>query len=82
MKAMSVLALAAVGVAGAVAAQTTGQYPAEKIQNPPSQSLTTAADGSFRDECGFRYNNRGDRIDERGRVMSPPMTPPNGRSCK
>ena len=74
MKAMSALALAAVGLAGVVAAQTTGQHPAEKMQNPPSQS--------FRDECGFRYNNRGDRIDERGRVMSPPMTPPNGRSCK
>ena len=35
MKAMSALALAAVGLAGVVAAQTTGQYPAEKMQNPP-----------------------------------------------
>jgi hypothetical protein len=81
MKAMSVLALAAIGVAGAVEAQTTGQYPARQMPNPPSQALTKAPDGSFRDECGFRYNSRGDRIDERGRVLPPPMTPPNGRSC-
>jgi hypothetical protein len=85
MKAMSVLALAAMGVAGVDEAQTTGQYPAGQMQNPPSQMLTpvpTAPDGSFKDECGFRYNSRGDRIDERGRVLPPPMTPSNGRSCK
>ena len=85
MKALSVLALAGMGFAGVVEAQTTGQYPAKQIQNPPSQALPpmpTSSDGSFSDECGFRYNSRGDRIDERGRILPPPMTPPNGRSCK
>jgi hypothetical protein len=85
MKAVSVLALAAMGVAGAVEAQTSGQYQSGQMQNPPFQAQTpvpTAPDGSFRDECGFRYNGRGDRIDARGRVLAPPMTPPNGRSCK
>jgi len=43
MKAMSALALAAVGLAGVVAAQTTGQYPAEKMQNPPSHRSGTNA---------------------------------------
>ena len=85
MKAVSVLALAAMGVAGVVEAQTSDQYGGRQMQNPPSQAQTpvpTAPDGSFRDECGFRYNSRGDRIDARGRVLPPPVTPPNGRSCK
>jgi hypothetical protein len=85
MKAVSVLALAAMGVAGVVEAQISGQYRGGQMQNPPSQTQTpvpTAPDASFRDECGFRYNSRGDRIDARGRVLPPPVTPPNGRSCK
>jgi hypothetical protein len=86
MKAMSVLALAAMGVAGAVQAQTaTGQYPAGQTTNEPAQAqapIRTAPDGSFRDECGFRYNSRGDRIDARGRVLPPPVSSPNGGSCR
>ena len=85
MKAMSVLALVGVGVAGVVEAQTTGPYPTGQMQNAPSQALTPvplAADGSFRDECGFRYNSRGDRIDKSGRILASPATPPNGRSCR
>jgi hypothetical protein len=75
MKAMSVLVLAAMGVAGVVQAQTgPGQQPAGQTRTGP--------DGSFSDECGFRYNSRGDRIDAQGRVLPPPMTPPGGRSCK
>ena len=80
MKAI-VLALAVVGVAGVAEAQTgTGV-----TMTQPSQAqspVPTAPDGSFKDECGFRYNGRGDRIDARGRVLPPPVTPPNGRSCK
>ena len=60
MKEMSVLALAAMSVAGVVEAQTSSQYRAGQMQNPPSQaqtSVSTAPDGSFRDECGFRYNS-------------------------
>jgi hypothetical protein len=81
MRAMSVLALAALSVAGMAEAQTG----TEQMTNQPSQAqspVRTAPDGSFKDECGFRYNNRGDRIDARGRVLPPPATPPNGRSCK
>jgi hypothetical protein len=85
MKAMSVLALAAMGVAGAVQAQTPpGQHPSGQT-NQPNQGqspIRTGPDGSFTDECGFRYNSRGDRIDAQGRVLPPPMTPTDGRSCK
>jgi len=86
MKVVSVLALAAMGAAGVVEAQTSDQYTGGQMQNPPSPQaqtpVRTAPDGSFRDECGFRYNSRGDRIDARGRVLPAPVTPPNGRSCK
>jgi hypothetical protein len=93
MKAMSVLALAAMGVAGVLAAgaaeaQTMGTTPgAGQGTYQPSQaqapsSVRFAPDGSFRDECGFRYNSRGDRIDARGRVLPPPRTAPGGGSCR
>jgi hypothetical protein len=81
MKAMSVLVLAALGVASVVEAQTgTGQMPS---QPPQTQApVSTTPDGPFTDECGFRYNSRGDRIDARGRVLPPPVTPPKGKACK
>ena len=85
MKAVSVLALAAACVASPVEAQTSSQYPGGQMPNPPAQAQTmvrTAEDGPFRDECGFRYNSRGDRIDARGRVLPPPRTPPGGKSCR
>jgi hypothetical protein len=73
------IVLAVLGVAGVSKAQTgAGQI------TQPSQTqaqIPTAADGSFTDECDFRYNSRGDRIDARGRVMPPPVSPPNGRTC-
>ena len=87
MKAMSVLVLAgALGVASMVQAQTgTGQYPADQNQYSTNQAtvpgVRIAPDGSFRDECGFRYNSRGDRIDARGRLLPEPHTSPNGASC-
>jgi opacity protein-like surface antigen len=87
MKAMSALVLLAVlGVASAVQAQTgTGQYPAGQNQYPTNQAqasgVQTAPDGSFTDECGFRYNSRGDRIDAHGRLLPEPHTSPGGGSC-
>ena len=73
------LLLAALGVGGVSEAQTgTSQI------TQPSQTqvpVPTAADGSFTDECGIRYNSRGDRIDARGRVLPPPVSPPNGQTC-
>jgi len=82
MKALSVLALAALSVAGVAQAQTgSGQ----QMTNQPTQAQASmpraAPDGSFTDECGFRYNSRGDRIDARGRVLPPPVSSPSGGSC-
>ena len=31
---------------------------------------------AFTDEYGFRYDAQGDRLDARGYVMAPPVTPP------
>jgi hypothetical protein len=82
MKALSVLALAALSVAGAAQAQTgSGQ----QMMNQPIQAQApmprAAPDDSFTNECGFRYNSRGDRIDARSRVLPPPVSSPSGGSC-
>ena len=82
MKAMSVILMLAAlgGVIGDARAQT-GTAPA----NQPSQAQVQApavAGGSFVDECGFRYNSRGDRIDARGRVLPAPVSSSAGRPCR
>ena len=82
MKALSVFVLAALSVASVAQAQTgSGQ----QMPNQPTQAQAAmprvAPDGSFTDECGFRYNSRGDRIDARGRVLPPPLSSPSGGSC-
>jgi hypothetical protein len=127
MKALSLLALAAMGIAGVAQAQTTtygagstGQAPAAQPMQPsgqmqtmpsgqgqavqsggqmqyggqmqsggtmnqsmPSQAMApTGPEGTFKDEYGFRYNSRGDRIDARGRILPPPVTPPGARALK
>jgi hypothetical protein len=59
MRSMAALALITVGFASLAQAQTAiGQTPAQ-----PQTTITAGPDGSFSDECGFRYNIRGDRID-------------------
>ena len=91
MKAMSVLALAAMTVVGVAQAQTTsissvtGQPPTERMTIQPAQAQAMDAvgpGGTFKDECGFRYNSRGDRIDAAGRILPPPLTPAGGRGCR
>jgi hypothetical protein len=59
---------AAMGVASVVEAQTaTSQSPAgQKTKAQVQAPVRTGPDGSFKDECGFRYNSRGDRIDAQG----------------
>ena len=56
MKAVSVLALAAMGVAGVVEAQISGQYRGGQMQNPPSQTQTQTAASS--DESRSRLVSR------------------------
>jgi hypothetical protein len=82
MKALSVLTLAALSVAGVAQAQTgSGQQMTNQPIQAQASMPTAAPDGSFTDECGFRYNSRGDRIDARGRVLPPPLSSPSGGAC-
>ena len=65
------------------AVQSGGQMQSGGMMDQPmqSQAMTpTGPDGTFKDEYGFRYNSRGDRVDARGRILPPPVTPPGARS--
>ena len=98
----TLLALALVGAAGAVHAQTAvdpygrplvssppqpspGDYTRERPGLQPMDQEAQAVspyrgrvrhDEAFRDEYGFRYDERGDRIDATGRRISPHTTTP------
>ncbi len=37
---------------------------------------------AFKDEYGFRYDAQGDRLDARGHVMAPPVTPPGAGALR
>jgi hypothetical protein len=60
------------------AAGQTQQPSSDMSQGGPSQAM--APDGmekpAFKDEYGFMYNSRGDRVDARGRIIAPPQTSP------
>ena len=73
MRSIAVLVLMAIGLTGNAQAQTaTVEAPMEPQQ--AQGAVPAQPDGSFRDECGFRYNSRGDQIDVRGRVLAPPRS--------
>lgn len=96
----ALLALALVGAAGAVHAQTgsygrpmvssqpqptPGDYTRERpgLQPMDQQAQTVSPyrgrvrhDEAFKDEYGFRYDERGNRIDATGRRISPHTTTP------
>ena len=101
----TLLALALIGAAGAVHAQTVVDpygrpiVSAPVVSSPPQpgpgdytregpglQPMNQQAQApyrgnvrheeAFRDEYGFRYDARGNRIDARGRLISPQTTTP------
>jgi len=73
MRSMAVLVLMALGFASMAQAQiATVQAPMQPEQ--AQATVPAQPEGNFRDECGFRYNSRGDRIDARGRVLPPPRS--------
>jgi hypothetical protein len=86
MKRVALLSLLVVGAAGAAQAQTViyraAPAPAQTVIVQPSepapryQALTMDHTPSITDEYGMRYNSRGDRLDARGNIMPPPVTPP------
>jgi hypothetical protein len=78
------LVLALIGAAGAAHAQpqqigqamdgATKQRPSSVISGaqPPSVTGQPAMQGqTFKDEYGFRYDDKGNRIDGRGNIISP-----------
>jgi len=52
------------------------QPPDQQAQTASPRSGSVQHDASFKDEYGFRYDARGDRIDARGRIISPQSTKP------
>jgi hypothetical protein len=62
-----------------------GDYTREKPGLQPADQQTQAVapsrggerrDSAFKDEYGFRYDARGDRVDGSGRIISPHSTTP------
>jgi hypothetical protein len=83
-KRLIVLTLAAAaGLAGVANAQTyeqtyepgitRGERRADRRQE---RRLDNPHPVAFKDEYGFRYDAQGDRLDSRGYVTAPPVTPP------
>jgi len=60
--------------------QSTGKDANVAIAPPQARARAgvgqPGSDGTFRDEYGFRYDAQGNRIDARGRIMTPPMSRP------
>ena len=86
---LAFLTLALLGVAGLAQAQTTGSgaaypnAPAEDVQ--AQQAMGEGPCGhhaAMTDEYGFRYDRRGDRLNARGCVIAPPVTPPGVRAIE
>ena len=38
--------------------------------------MNSTHEATIKDEYGFRYDSRGDRLDASGHVIAPPVTPP------
>jgi hypothetical protein len=86
---LSFLTLALVGVAGIAHAQYTNNAPRTQAMPAGGNDRYQAMMGddatypvAITDEYGFRYNARGDRLNARGHIIPPPVTPPGARALK
>jgi hypothetical protein len=85
---LAFLTLALLGVAGLAQAQTTGSgvaYPNAPTEDRIQQAMGEGLCGhrvAMTDEYGFRYDGRGDRLNARGCVIAPPVTPPGARAIQ
>ena len=85
MKLPVFLTTALIVAAGAAGAQSPG-YPAGTPM--PNQAQYGGSMGScgrtvaITDECGLRYDSEGNRLNARGCVVTPPVTPPGGGACR
>ena len=53
------------------AATTTVYTPARTVTYVPAATDPPVGQQAFRDEYGFRYDGRGNRLDARGNIISP-----------
>jgi hypothetical protein len=89
MRFPAILAAALLTVAGAAQAQNYGS-PTNNLPCQPMQSQAQMSSGmgrcghtvSITDEYGFRYDNIGNRLNARGCVIAPPVTPPGARAIQ
>ena len=65
------------GAAAGVPMQPRGS---ERYQAMTSDGVTHPV--AMTDEYGFKYDAKGDRLDARGHIIAPPVTPPGGRALK
>ena len=86
MMRFSFLTLALVGVASVANAQMQPMPGARYDSRYDSRYQAMSDDATYpaaiTDEYGMRYNARGDRIDARGHIMPPPVTPPGARALR
>jgi hypothetical protein len=79
-KRLIVIALAAVsGLAGVANAQTydPGMTRGERREDRREERyMNSSHEATIKDEYGFRYDAKGDRLDAGGHVIAPPVTPP------
>jgi hypothetical protein len=69
----------------AMPAQAPMQGQGAPMMNNAAPSQAQASNdtgGTFKDEYGNLYNSRGDRVDRRGRILPPPVTPPGARALR
>ncbi len=87
MKFPAFLTIALIATASAAEAQTPG-YPSSDMPMYPQQAQSSMNMGScghstiMTDEYGFRYDAQGNRLNGRGCVIAPPMTPPGVRAIQ
>ena len=82
---LAFLTLALLGVAGLAQAQTMGTSSGYSLQRDTQQAMGEGPCGhhsAFTDEYGFRYDSRGDRLNARGCLIAPPVTPPGARAIQ
>ena len=89
MRLTPILAAALLTMAGAAQAQNYGSpannQPYQPMQNQAQMSSDMGDCGhtaSITDEYGFRYDNMGNRLNARGCVIAPPVTPPGARAIQ
>jgi hypothetical protein len=76
---------ALVGLAGVANAQSydPGMTRGERREDRREERyMNSSHEATIKDEYGFRYDSRGDRLDASGHVIAPPVTPPGAPALR